>query len=489
MKRAYYIPVKKEKQAMAVNDFLVGGGADDVWVQRWAALSFAIDALFNAYGQVPNTPRLKTLRPLLLCLQAFAGKRFADFHSGFLAQRLETWPDFPPDAVLSVIQDQIGFDIGVIDRAILQRLCGTSLMKESLARADQLAWSALQLAVSAGLLPKKLPTVVTYFQKSPDIRVIPYAPVALVGIPYSCQQLARDLLATPHEVGHYVFSHGSYLGQSLRSYLRDQLGQIVQDQESRDYRRLLRWLEETFADVYGACVAGPVMALDFQDLQLHTGRERFITDDNDHPVPVLRPWIHLQVLRKRDPGGWAAWADVLQRNWEVRLEERERIDQTANPTRNLDHFVSDGEPVAVANTISEFARGAENVRPLDRLVTFMLDVLSVGNTQPWYGNLPEVTTAEPQLLQRDALTQATEPLYRALDDFVGNYPPVVEPDKLDPLLNAALNTPAEKDEIVAQWLDAKLLEFPTDDIVPHEKWEPYFFSDGWTTEGPQNFWP
>jgi hypothetical protein len=357
----------------------------------------------------------------------------------------------------------------------------------------------LQLAVKAGLLrgekqpPDKLPTAVTYFQKSPDIRVIPYAPVALVGIPYSCQQLPRDLLAVPHEVGHYVFSHGT-LGygtadeKPLRKYLLDRLGQIV-PKESRDYRRLSRWLEETFADVYGACVAGPVMALDFQDLQLHTGRERFITDDNDHPVPVLRPKIHLQVLRKRDPGGWAAWADVLQRNWEERLEKRERVDQIVNPTRNLDHFISDGEPVAVANTISESAHPTEDAKPLDQLVSAMLEVLSGSNTLPWYSGLPEVTAAEPQLLQGDALTQATEPLYEALDDFVGDHSPMVEPDKLDPLLNATFNTPAEKDEIVGKWLDARLLDFPTASTVPHEEWEPYFFAEGWTTEGPQTFWP
>src|SRR5512139_1695382 len=243
---------------MESRDILVGGRADDVWDERWKALNLAIDTMLKDYGQVPDASRLKTLRPLLLCLQAFADKRFSDFHSGFLTQRLETWPDFPPDAVFSSVLDQVGFDIAVIDRAILQRVSGTSLMKERLAIADRLAWSALQLAVSAGLLPdEKLPTVVTYFQKSPDIRVIPYAPVALLGIPYSCQQLDRDLLATPHEVGHYVFGHGVYGEQPLRKYLLSQVEKIVPDEQSPDYQRLVHWFEETFADVYGVCVAGP----------------------------------------------------------------------------------------------------------------------------------------------------------------------------------------------------------------------------------------
>jgi hypothetical protein len=181
---------------------------------------------------------------------------------------------------------------------------------------------------------------------------------------------------------------------------------------------------------------------------------------------------------------------VLQRNWEVRLRERERIARLGDPTRSFERFFSsDDGSVAVANTISESTQPNEDARPLDQLVSAMLEVLNGGSAQAWYGNLPAVTTAEPQLLQGDALTQATEPLYEALDDFVGDHSPMVEPDKLDPLLNAAFSTPAEKDEIVGKWLDARLLDFPTASTVPHEEWEPYFFAEGWTTEGPQTFWP
>ncbi|HSD83056.1 MAG TPA: hypothetical protein VLG46_04330, partial [Anaerolineae bacterium] len=243
---------------MVLTDLLVGGRVDDVWDERWRALNLTIDTMFKDYGQVPDAPRLKTLRPLLLCLKAFAGKRFTDFHTGFLGQWLETWPEFPPDAVLSSILDQLGSDVAVIDRAIAQRVSGTSLMKERLALADRLAWSALQLAVRSGLLrDEKLPTVVTYFHKAPDIRVIPYAPVALVGIPYSCQQLDRDLLAIPHEVGHYVFSHGEYGQQPLRKHLKAQLAELVSDRQNGYYQIVLNWLEETFADVYGVAVSGP----------------------------------------------------------------------------------------------------------------------------------------------------------------------------------------------------------------------------------------
>ena len=467
---------------MQPNNILVGGRDDDVWVDRWEALQKAIETMFTEYGLVSAAPRLKTLRPLLLCLQTFAGKRFTDFHSGFIAQRLETWPDFPPDAVLSSIQDQIGFDVAVIDRAILQRIAGTSLMKERLAIADRLAWSALQLAVSAGLFPAGKITAVTYFQKSPDIRVIPYAPVALIGIPYSAQQLDRDLLATPHEVGHYVFGHGTYAGQPLRKYLVEQLDLIVLQQPEHD--RLLRWLDEIFADVYGACVAGPVMALDFQDLQLHTGRAKFITDDKDHPTPVLRPKIHLQILRKRDPERWGAWAAVLERNWEARLQERERL----NDARTLDRFISDGQSVTIAATISESASPLDDATPLDQLVSVILGVLNYGTTQSWYNNLPAAPTTGVQSLELNVLLPTTEVLYDAFHDFV-RYPPTVDVDQLDPLLNLPISTEVDRNVVVSKWLDAKQNEFPQGTKVEAKTWVKYFETDGWETEGPQTFWP
>ena len=483
---------------MEVNDILVGGQADDVWDERWRALCLAIDTMFKDYGQVPDAPRFKTLLPMLLCLKAFADKRFTSFHSGFRAKRLETWPDFPPDAVFSTIQDQIGYDVDVINRAILQRLSGTSLMKERLELADRLAWSALQLAVSAGLLgPEKKSTATTYFQKSPNIRVMPYAPVALVGVPYSCQQLDRDLLATPHEVGHYVFWHGNYDGMSLREFLVGQVVAVVPNKQSPDYQLLLHWLEEIFADAYGTCVAGPVMALDFQDLQLDTSRQKFITDDAVHPAPVLRPNIHLQILRKRDPANWAMWADVLQQNWKVRLEERQRIEHldAEDPddrARKLDHFIRNNQLVSVAATISNSANSSEDVTSLDRLLTVILDLLKSGNTHPWYDNLPGAPAAAVSPLDRDTLAQTVEQLYESFCDFVLR-PPVVDPDQLDPLHAAPLNTPADQDNIVGQWLDPVQLKFPSPkepgDPVIVEEWKPYFEADGWTTEGPQHSWP
>jgi hypothetical protein len=475
---------------MVTNDMLVGGNADDTWEKRWSALQAAIKKMFDEYSLV-DAARLKTLRPMLLCLTDFGGERFTDFRKGFLTKRLETWPDFPPDAVLSSIQDQIDFDIAAIDNAILQRISGTSLMKECLEIADGLAWSALQLAVNVGLLPAGKVTAVTYFQKSPNIRVIPYAPVALIGIPYSAQQLKRDLLATPHEVGHYVFGHGMYQGQSLRQYLVAQLDQLVPQQPDHD--RFKHWLEEIFADVYGACVAGPVMALDFQDLQLHTGRKQFITDDEDHPTPILRPNLHLQVLRKRNATDWGAWADVLEANWKARLKERKRIDHlddqdATDRARQLDHIVSHNQDVAVASIVSDSSSAVQDAKPLDLLVNVMLEVLKLGSVQPWYDALPTAPKTNVESLDLNTLASTTEKLYDAFDDFVRR-PLAVDSDKLDPLRNMPLNTETEQKAVVTKWASAQARVFPQEVEVKATAWAEYLKADAWETEGPQIFWP
>ncbi len=81
-----------------------------------------------------------------------------------------------------------------------------------------------------------------------------------------------------------------------------------------------------------------------------------------------------------------------------------------------------------------------------------------------------------------------EQLYKAFHDFV-LHPPVVDADKLDPLLNTPLSTPSEQNKVVGQWLDTDHLRFPLGGNVAPTTWEPYFDADGWTTEGPEHAWP
>src|SRR5712692_7881671 len=195
--------------------------AVSIWQARWQALDQTLADMDARYTEVANdVPRMNTLRTLGQSLRQFAADQFNFFYDGFgfgnpkPKYRLKTLPqdNYPPEHVFAVTLEQIGFDIEVIQRAANQRIAaeeqaknGPCAAKDALAQADVLAYAALKPAQDNGLLPYERPTVVTYFQKDTSIRVVPYAPVALIGVPFSCTTVPTDFLAIPHEVGHYVF--------------------------------------------------------------------------------------------------------------------------------------------------------------------------------------------------------------------------------------------------------------------------------------------
>jgi hypothetical protein len=183
----------------------------------------------------------------------------------------------------------------------------------------------------------------------------------------------------------------------------------------------------------------------------------------------------------------------LDRNWQVRLQERERIDHLdaqdpIDRARRLNHIISDNQAVTVASIISGSSSVAQDVKPLDQLVSVMLNVLKSGSTHPWYNALSAASTVGVELLDLNALASTTETLYDAFRDFV-HRPPAVGADQLDPLLNMPIGTEAERKAVVAKWLDAKQSAFPQGAMVKAEDWVDYFKIDGWETEGPQTFWP
>lgn len=287
--------------------------------------------------------RFDTLQTLVTCLQRFGQKQFDFFYNGFSEEPTDERPhvgylkpsiDYPEEFVFRRTLDQIGYDLSLFQTIILQRETASeqkggkkSPLYEALHTADRLAYQALKPAINAGLIEDA--TVLTYFQKSPSVRLIPYAPIALVAIPHSCIALpemvasrenqavrdasARDFLAIPHEVGHYVYRHGQFDGQTLSEALFDKL--------ARQGREVNQWLEEIFSDVYGCLVAGPVMALDFMEMMMNHSPAEFISNDTDHPTPAIRPHAYFKILRDMK---CKDQADALERRWEAMLKEHTR---------------------------------------------------------------------------------------------------------------------------------------------------------------------
>ena len=300
---------------MATQDFTI-------WKDRFEAIDATIDDLLQQSEF--TLPEGQPFRGLLERLRAFAQDQFNFFYDGFGAHQtyhLVPSREFHPEYVFKVTLEQVTTDLEFIRRASNQRLSSSETMQQALDTADKLAWLALSPVLgSDGLIQDENIAVISYFEKEPTIRILPYAPVALVGFPLTARLQPRDYLSIAHEIGHYVYRHGRLAdGRSIPQVLGWRLLEMGCAQWSR------QWKEEIFADVYSCLVAGPLIGLTAQDLArqasitplLESPKDYRIygelTEDNGvHPVGAVRPYIYTTVLRAMDLDDVA---DKLDANW------------------------------------------------------------------------------------------------------------------------------------------------------------------------------
>ena len=398
---------------------------------------------------------------LLLRLNAFANTYantlIAEFENGVQPtgdEDKKLREQFPPEHVLGTVFHQIGYDLDVLSMIASDHF--SSAGQKTLQQADFLAKKALEPAVQAKLLGE-MPIVLSYFQKSPSIRIIPYANVCMLGIPYTAQQLPQDLLAIPHEVGHYVYWQGK-------------LAKKLHDDPPRSGLWCFKWMEETFADVYGTFIAGPFIALSFQELQLQSSEEHFTLDDGDHPTPILRPFIYAKALHKY----WSAWAPLFKAHWKSRLatrqghmaaEEREKIKlHTGHRRRIYSEVIKEKlELEDVPNN-----KEANKQLPADNIIVRIVRACSKlestdhgGNW--WYelcaASLPDAGEGQPAVANLyNKLAEKTATLNKAPQDF-----PAPKGEEVEALIEG--------------WTKSGLPGSPD--------WFNVWRAGGWTTEGPQ----
>jgi hypothetical protein len=321
----------------------------DIWHQRLDAILKLAETLQNRYI-VGKSDRETTIRELLFLLRKFGEQQFRFFEQGFnQAGNFKLQPhedcggkvDISPTHVFSVIVDQLANDLMVIQRAFEQRIVARlSPSREdkrpapqkvfnTLDTADRLAWSAqkmLEPYLPANRFAGRT-TVLCYLNKAPNVRIIPYAPVALIGIPMTAlgyqtgdPQWARDFLTIPHEFAHHVYWYGrdfkNHLDQPVGEipFLRVQLEQKVQGL----CPTVQNWHEEIFTDVLGCMIGGPVVALSMIDLLVAERGNQLTIDDGTHPLPLLRPYIYTATLRQMNMD---VIADTLEKYWSERLEK------------------------------------------------------------------------------------------------------------------------------------------------------------------------
>ena len=415
------------------------------WERRWEAVTLTIGHLLGAMLNEPGTGRQETLANVLTALQAFGEHQVNFFLDGFGRKGkvfLEPSTLYPPDYVLSATLAQITHDLNVIGRSWEQRQekVASDMMRTTLAKADQLANNALAPAIDYGLLDPAL--VVTYFQKDTNVRIIPYAPVSFIGLPLTCQTVARDLLAIPHEVGHYVYRYGRVRnGKNQGSRLDAALPQRYSGQAA--WRAA--WMEEIFADVYGALIGGAVMALGFEELLSASPRHYFIHDDGEHPVAALRLGIYQTVFQAM------GLSDKVQTALTVQNDALQA--EFGKPTT---FTTADGTTLDLAQTQAEVAVIVQSL-----LANELADL----RPTPWSG----------EVAAEDVLTALNQHFVTVAADPVANLPMKVADYQLaeSPLLNQSLS-----------WIDLikEAVQANPHVTLPPKVWMALFESSGWATE-------
>ncbi len=304
---------------------------------RFDALMSVLNRMDERYAELPNAElhyRQDTILNLIRTLRQFAEGQFFFFYHGFNGgngkyPRLNpqisasnSSVEFPPEHVLTSILDQIAADITVIQLAAEQRrlvslpiqqppliVQGTEPKLDLLKVGDRLGTNAFWSPAKADRADDwGFKTVLTYLTDSVKVRVVPYSRVLLLGIPYSCKNDVRQLLAIPHEVGHFLFWYsfrqtadnlqrreGNWEGHAGNLLNVRELFYAFSKKPSKP-----AWAEEIFADVYSVLVGGPLAILTAMDVALEHSTDAFQDfDSNDtHPTPLIRPVLMMQALLK-----------------------------------------------------------------------------------------------------------------------------------------------------------------------------------------------
>lgn len=291
---------------------------------------------YSALGDNKLMGSRQVVLDILEALNAFAAEQFNFFYMGFNGgdkrKKIPLLHEevsgnnsgilYPAESVLGSILEQIASDLVTIQLAAEQRLLaekGKNPKKPVQLGRLEIADTGVGLLKGAEnycqtalwTLYKKVPgqenevtKVLPYVTDSVKIRVTPYAPVALIGIPYTCSQDLRSFLAVPHEVGHYRYWFPFPVSTEVLPPDKKNIppGRILNARElyfpfDPDKKRPA-WTEEIFADVYALLVGGRSSILTAMALALEHSQESFSDLDfqKPHPTPLLRPLLMIKAL-------------------------------------------------------------------------------------------------------------------------------------------------------------------------------------------------
>lgn len=328
-----------------------------IWKRRLNSILRYINQIVKMDERLLTIPRAGVITGALTHLQKAGEEIFHFFSYGYAGDQgytLEEDSEYSFHYVFKRIVTQISHDLFVYQTALEQRHIssimaskppfrigqkaidtGQAAIIKTLAVADLLADDAKNI-MSAYLPANEDTRVLSYLNKSPNVRTVPYAPIALIGIPFSSFSRfdPRDLLAIPHEFAHYLYWYGrepiANQNDSERRFLRNILEDkfeewLAESNESNESNNIEQtWIvqcaEELFADVVSCFIGGPVVALSIQDLMLGKRYNEFYTSSGHYPTPALRPYIHIEVLKCLGQNALAV--QLLEERWNKHLQCR-----------------------------------------------------------------------------------------------------------------------------------------------------------------------
>lgn len=173
--------------------------------------------------------------------------------------------------------------------------------------------------MAATFLPADAPAVVTYLGRVNTLRHLPYSRISVASIPRGVYANEKEAtLALAHEVGHHVWRltlYDQFVTKNAAVKVNEFVPRLVGDYASEAYRLdvvIMAWLEELFADVYGAFVAGADFAISLIENYVRrvNSVEDLFVNDGEHPFPYLRPLVRVKVLEHL---GEPSTAEIRQR--------------------------------------------------------------------------------------------------------------------------------------------------------------------------------
>jgi hypothetical protein len=322
----------------------------DVWQRRWEAVEALIQRAIDSLGcRDASDGAFNEIKKTLEKLKTFGRQQYYFFYNGLVQSNsvyclastasLIDHPRFAhyaghyslANAILSRILAQVSNDLSILRIAHDQRIAARDFDNTQvnvIEQADQLAKGAFMMIDDENKLDQAT-RIVTYLRSSTNVRLIPYAPVPLIGIPPTIFTAWRDLLAIPHEVGHYVYWNGRLSEQRSvpsQQAIQDDLNDLFKAVTAPHLLAVRDWAEEICADVVGCIIGGPVVGLSFAELAKQAVGVKFMRNDGAHPIPAIRPLLYAKILCLLNESRMTTAAEQLEHQWQQYLEHERQFD-------------------------------------------------------------------------------------------------------------------------------------------------------------------